>query len=39
MHLDLKIQQKILGGKFHFTKNALFHNFCKNVAQIFESLS
>ena len=26
-------------GKFHFTKNELFHNFCKNIVHIFESLS
>ena len=25
--------------KFDFTKNELFHNSCKNIAHIFESLS
>ena len=51
MRLDLTIQDKILKemkhgsslvnrqGKFHFTKNELFHNFCKDMAHIFESLS
>ena len=24
-------------GKFHFTKNERFHNFCKDIAHIFES--
>ena len=43
MRLDLTIQDKILKGmkhvsslvnrqgKFHFTKNKLFHNFCKDI--------
>ena len=51
MRLDLKVQDKTLKemkrissllkqqGKFHFTKNELFHNFCKNIAHSFESLS
>ena len=51
MGLDLQIQDKSLKemkcvsllvnrqGKFHFTKNELFHNFCKDIAHIFESLS
>ena len=26
-------------GKFHFTKDELFHNSCKDIAYIFESLS
>ena len=51
MCLDLKMQDKSLKemkrvsslvnrqGKFHFTKNELFHNFCKGIAPIFESLS
>ena len=26
-------------GKFHFTKNELFHNFWRNTAHIFNSLS
>ena len=51
LRLDLKIQDKSLKvmkpvfslvnrqGKFHFTKNELFHNFCKDIAHIFESLS
>ena len=50
MRLDLKKQDKSLKemkrvsslvnrqGKFHFTKNELFHNFCKDIAHIFESL-
>ena len=49
MCLDLKMQDKSLKemkrvsslvnrqGKFHFTKNELFHNFCKDIALIFES--
>ena len=49
MGLDLQIQDKSLKemkcvsllvnrqGKFHFTKNELFHNFCKDIALIFES--
>ena len=49
MRLDLKIQDKFLKemkrfsalvnrqGKFHFTKNEFFHNFCKDIAHIFES--
>ena len=49
MCLDLKMQDKSLKemkrvsslvnrqGKFHFTKNELFHNFCKDIAHIFES--
>ena len=51
MGLDLKIQDKSLKemkhvsslvnwqGKFHFTKKEFFHNFCKGIAHIFESLS
>ena len=51
MRLDLKIQDKTLKkmkrvsslvnrqGKFHLTKNELFHNFCKGIAHIFDSLS
>ena len=51
MCLDLKIQDKSLKemkplsslvnwpGKFHFTKSGLFHNFCKDITHIFESLS
>ena len=51
MRLDLKIQDKSLKemkrvssivnpqGKFHFNKNGLFHDFCKDIAYIFESLS
>ena len=51
MRLDLKIQDKSLKetkrvsssathqGKFNFTKIKLFHNFSKNIAHIFESLS
>ena len=51
MRLDLKIQDKFLKemkrvsalvnrqGKFHFTKNEFFHNFCKDIAHIFGSLS
>ena len=51
MRLDLKIQDKSLKemkrvsslvnrqGKFHFTKNEIFRNFCKDIAHIFESLS
>ena len=51
MRLDSKIRGKSLKemkrvsslvnqqGKFHFTKNELFHNFCKDIAHIFESLS
>ena len=51
MRLDLKIEDKSLKemkrvsslvnrqGKIHFTKNGLFHNFCKDIANIFESLS
>ena len=47
MHLDLKIQDKSLKemkhvsslvnrqGKFHFTKNELFHNFWKDIAHTF----
>ena len=47
MRLDLKIQDKSLKemkhvsslvnrqGKFHFTKNGLFHNFCKDIAHTF----
>ena len=50
MRLDLKIQDKSLKdmksisslvnrqGKFHFTKNELYYNFCKDIAHIFESL-
>ena len=46
MCLDLKMQDKSLKemkrvsslvnrqGKFHFTKNELFHNFCKDIAHI-----
>ena len=46
MRSDLKIQGKSLKetkrgsslvdrqGKFHFTKNELFHNFCKDIAHI-----
>ena len=49
MRLDLKIQDKSLKemkrvsslvnrqGKFHFTKNEIFRNFCKDIAHIFES--
>ena len=48
MCLDLKMQDKSLKemkrvsslvnrqGKFHFTKNELFHNVCKDIAHIFE---
>ena len=51
MRLDLKILDKYLKemkrvsslvnwqDKFHFTKNKLFHSFCKDTAHIFESLS
>ena len=51
MRLDLKIQDKPLKemkrvsssvnwqGRFHFTKNELFQNFCKDITHIFESLS
>ena len=51
MRLDLKIQDKYLKemkrvsslvnrqDKFPFTKNKLFHNFCKDTAHIFEGLS
>ena len=45
MRLDLKIQDKYLkelkrvSSYLHFTKNGLFHNFCKDVAHIFEGLS
>ena len=51
MCLDLKIKDKSLREmkrvsslvnrqrKFHFTKNEHFHNFCKDTAHIFESLS
>ena len=51
MRLNLKLQDKSLKetkrvsslvnqqGKFHFTKNKLFHNFSKDIAYIFESLS
>ena len=51
MRLDIKIKDKPLKemkhvsllvnrqGKFDFTENGLFHNFCKDVAHIFESLS
>ena len=47
MGLDLQIQDKSLKemkcvsllvnrqGKFHFTKNELFHNFCKDIVHIF----
>ena len=46
MRLDLTIQDKILKemkhvsslvnrqGKIHFTKNELFHNFCKDMAHL-----
>ena len=46
MGLDLQIQDKSLKemkcvsllvnrqGKFHFTKNELFHNFCKDTAPL-----
>ena len=51
MRLDVKIQDKSLKemkcvsslvnrqGRFHFTKNELFRNFCKDMAHIFASLS
>ena len=51
MRLDLKVQDKTLKemkrvssllnqqGKFDFTKNELFHNFCKDIAHSFESFS
>ena len=51
MRLDLKIQGKSLKemkrvsslenrqDKFHFTKNKLCHNFCKNIAHMLESFS
>ena len=47
MRLDLKIQDKSLKEmrrvsslvnrqeKFHFTKNGIFYNFCKDIAHIF----
>ena len=40
MRLDRKIQDKSLKemkrqGKSHFTKNGLFHNFCKDITHIF----
>ena len=50
MRLDLKIQDKYLKemkrvsssvnrqGKFHLTRNELFHNFSKDIAHIFENL-
>ena len=50
MRLDLKIQDKSLKemkrvsalvnrqNKFNFSKNELFHNFCKDITHIFESL-
>ena len=51
MRVDLKIQDKSLKemkrvsslgnrqGKFDFTKNDIFHHFCKDIAHIFKSLS
>ena len=43
MRLDLKIQGKSLiamkwQGIFHFTKNGLFQNFCKDIIHIFPQL-
>ena len=40
MRLDLKIQDKSLiemkqQGIFNFTKNGIFHNFCKDITHIF----
>ena len=51
MLLDLKVQDKCLKemkhisslvnrqDKFHFTKKELFHNSCRDIANIFQSLS
>ena len=51
MRLDSKIRGKSLKemkwvsslvnwqGKFHFTKNELFQNFCKDIVHVFDSLS
>ena len=51
MRLDLKIQDKSLKemrrvsslanrqGRFNFTKNGLFHNFCKDISYTYDGLS